>query len=93
MSKSSRKERSCKSAEADPRKEKKGVLGKEKKRYFTVFCELGLGAGSAFPSVVALIPLGENADTRSILQKVIDNCSDCDIHYSSLGNVRKMLFI
>ena len=46
-----------------------------------------LGAGTAFPSIVALIPMGENADTRAVLKQIIDMSSDCDIRYSSLGFV------
>lgn len=46
-----------------------------------------LGAGSAFPSVVALVPLAANVDTRTVLRGILDVCADCDIRYSSLGNV------
>lgn len=46
-----------------------------------------VGAGSAFPSIVALIPMGENVDTRALLKQILDMSSDCPIRYSSLGAV------
>ena len=48
---------------------------------------LRLGAGSAFPSIVALVPLAANVDTRTVLKGILESCADCDIRYSSLGNV------
>ena len=46
-----------------------------------------VGAGSAFPSIVALIPMGENVDTRALLKQILDMSSDCPIRYSPLGAV------
>ena len=46
-----------------------------------------VGAGNAFPSAVALIPFGDNVDTRVLLKKILDACSDCSIRYSPLGQV------
>ena len=46
-----------------------------------------VGAGNAFPSAVALIPFGDNVDTRVLLKKILDACSDCSIRYSPVGQV------
>ncbi len=46
-----------------------------------------VGAGSAFPSIVALIPMGENVDTRALLKQILDMSSDCPVRYSPLGAV------
>ena len=46
-----------------------------------------VGAGSAFPSIVALIPMGENVDTRALLKQILDLSSDCPVRYSPLGAV------
>ena len=48
------------------------------------FC---VGAGSAFPSIVAVIPMGDNADSCLLLNQVIQLSAEGDVRYSSLGNV------
>ena len=48
------------------------------------FC---VGAGSAFPSIVAVIPMGDNADSCLLLNQIIQLSAEGDVRYSSLGNV------
>ena len=46
-----------------------------------------VGAGNAFPSVIAIIPLGENVNTCDILKRILDSCQGNTIRYSMLGQV------
>ena len=46
-----------------------------------------VGAGNAFPSVIAIIPLGENVNTCDVLKRILDSCQGNTIRYSMLGQV------
>ena len=46
-----------------------------------------VGAGNAFPSVIAIIPLGENVNTCDVLKRILDGCQGNTIRYSMLGQV------
>lgn len=46
-----------------------------------------VGAGNAFPSVIAIIPLGENVNSCDVLKRILDSCQGNTIRYSMLGQV------
>ena len=50
--------------------------------------ERWVGAGTAFPAAIAVIPLGTNVDTRDVMKRFLEQFSDCPTRYSSLGDVR-----
>lgn len=50
-----------------------------------------VGAGNAFPSAIAIIPLGENVDTCSVLKRILDFSKGSNVRYSDLGQVGRVL--